>query len=421
MRQDVSKRVRGNALFRSAAVRAAGDRLFGSVCVTTPPSGIVTLLLGLAALLVLGFAAWYVEIPQRARAVGVLMPPGGFLDVVADAPGRIASIAVTEGQSVLAGDTVVKVTSEQANLVLLQLQSLREEIGLLNAANAHQAALDDSRKQALAEQTAALEAQLDAARGEYKLQQQQVGLLERRLQRRQGLASAGIVSSDTLDREQSLLLQARASGAALRRAIIEIELQAAGTRYSRAEAAAEAERRQTLHELEQKRLQRQVAEHDYLLAREISAPEPAIVARVIARAGGTVRAGDPLVRLYRRNQGLEAWLYLASSKAAFLRAGQSVQLRLDAYPYQLFGTSSAIITSVSEIAIVPREVAAPLLLDGPVFEVRATLQQNHVAAFNAIWRLAPGTSFQADLIQRRYRLYEWLLRAVVKGSDSQRA
>jgi membrane fusion protein len=189
---------------------------------------------------------------------------------------------------------------------------------------------------------------------------------------------------------------------------------------NRAEAGNEAERRQILHALEQQRLQRQVDEHEYLIDREIRAPESGTVARVIARAGSTVRAGETLVRIYRRSQGLEAWLYLASSKAAFLRAGQSVQLRLDAYPYQLFGTSNATITSISEIAMVPREVRVPLLLDGPVFEVRATLDQQHVDAFNAIWRLAPGTSFQADLIQRRYRLYEWLLRAVIKGSDGQR-
>ena len=421
MRQGMADQARGDALFRSSAVRAAGNRLFGSVSVIVPPSGIVTLLVGLSALLALGFVAWYVEIPQRARAVGVLMPPGGFLDVVADAPGRIASIEVEEGQTIRAGDAILKVTTEQQNLVLLQLQSLREENVLLNAANERQVLQDKGRMQAFDEQSDALRRQLAAARGEHDLQQQQVALLERRLQRQKGLASNGNVSTDALDREQSLLLQARASAAALRRAIIEIEQQAAGVLRTRADAGDEAERRQILHELELQRLQRQVDEHAYLIDRSIAAPESGIVARLVVQPGAAVRAGDPLVRIYRSKQGLEAWLYLASSRAAFLRVGQPVQLRLDAYPHQLFGTSSAIVTSVSEIAIAPREVNVPLLLDGPVFEVRATLDQSHVDAFNSIWQLAPGTSFQADLVQRRYRLYEWLLRALVNGSDSHRA
>ncbi len=63
----------------------------------------------------------------------------------------------------------------------------------------------------------------------------------------------------------------------------------------------------------------------------------------------------------------------------------------------------------------------PLALTGPVFEVRASLNETHIKAFNATWPLAPGTSFQADLVQRRYRLFEWLLRVVATGSGDQGA
>ena len=87
MRQDVSDKTGTTALFRSKATQSASYRLFGSVTVIVPPSGFVALGIALLALLTLGFVAWYVEIPQRARAVGVLMPPVGLLDIVASAPG----------------------------------------------------------------------------------------------------------------------------------------------------------------------------------------------------------------------------------------------------------------------------------------------------------------------------------------------
>jgi membrane fusion protein len=409
------------SLFRKNATRSAGSRLFGSVVVMAPPSSVATLAAGLLALLAFGFVAWYVEIPQRARAVGVLMPPGGFLDVVADAPGRVVSIDVAEGSTIAAGDPLLNITTNRKDLVLLQLQSLQEEIVLLGAANARQEAMDESRSVALAEQLEFLGKQLDAARSEHDLQQHQVELLERRLQRRKGLANDGNLSRDSLDREQFLLLQARAGGAALWRSIIRYEQDAAAVSRARADMGDESGRKRALHKLEHRRLQRQIEEHEYLIDQVVRAPESGTVARVIVRPGAAVRAGDALVRLYRRDQGLEAWLYLSSSKAGFLRAGQSVQLRFDAYPYQLFGTSTAVVTSVSKIAIVPQEVRVPLVLTGPVFEVRATLEQSGIDAFDATWQLTPGTSFQADLVQRRYRLYEWLLRAVVKGSDKQRA
>lgn len=425
MRHEVTDQVRGQvrdqALFRRNATRSAGDRLFGSIVVMTPRSGIGALIIGLLALLALGFVAWYVEIPQRVRAVGVLMPPDGFLDVVAVAPGRVTSIDVAEGWAINAGDPLVNLTTDRKDLVMLQLQSLQDEIALLGAANERRKALDDSRSLALVERLESVGKQLDAVRDEFELQQRQVALLEGRLQRRNGLVKDGNLSTDALDSEQSLLLQARAGGAALRRTIIDYEQEVGGILRARADVHDESAREQILHELEYRRLQRQIDEHQYLIDQVVRAPESGTVARVIVRAGAAVRAGDALVRIYRRSQSLEAWLYLPSSKAGFLRVGQTVQLRFDAYPYQLFGTSTATVTSVSNIAIVPQEVRVPLLLSGPVFEVRATLDDTAINAFDEMWQLTPGTSFRADLVQRRYRLYEWLLRAVAGGSGRKRA
>ncbi len=421
MRQDVTDQAGGLTLFREKATRSAASRSFGSVTVVVPPSGLVTLTVGILALLMLGFVAWYVEIPQRARAVGVLMPPDGLLDVVASAPGRVVKISVAEGQSVKAGDSLLNITTDRQQLVLLQLQSLRTEIALLGEAQVRQVALDHSRSLALDEHLDSINRQLDVAQDEYELHRHQVALLERRLMRRQGLASNGNLSADLLDQEHTSMLQARARGTAMRRVMLEYEQDAAAILRARSEALHESERQQILHDLDHRRLQRQIDEHEYLIDQVIKAPEAGAVARISVRPGAAVRAGDTLVKIYRPNQGLEAWLYLPSASAGFLRAGQVVQLRLDAYPYQLFGTSTAVVTSISSTAIVPTEIRVPLALTGPVFEVRARLDDTHINAFNAIWPLAPGTSFQADLVQRRYRLYEWLLRAVVTGSGEPRA
>jgi membrane fusion protein len=226
---------------------------------------------------------------------------------------------------------------------------------------------------------------------------------------------------DALDQEHSSLLQAKARRAAIRHAILEYEQDTAGVLRARVEAEDETARQAVLHDLELGRLQRQIVEHEHLVSQEIRASEAGIVARINVRQGAAVIAGEALLKVYRPHQELEAWLYLSSAKAGFLRTGQLVELRLDAYPHQLFGTSSAEVISVSSIAIVPREAGVPLPLNGPVFEVRARLKESTVEAFNAIWPLAPGTSFQADLVQRRYRLYEWLLRVVKNGSGDQRA
>ena len=421
MRQDVTDQAHGATLFRKNAVQSASYRLFGSVTAIVPPSGFVALAVAVLALSLLGLVAWTVEIPQRARAVGVLMPPDGFLDIVAGAPGRAANIVVSEGQAINAGDLLLNIRTDHEQLAVLQLQSLHSEIGLLIEARKHQAAIDASRLLAFDERLDSISKRLGAAKAEVDLQQDQVELFERRLARREGLASNGSLSADALDQERTVLLQARSRREALRHSILGYEQDVAAITRSRREALTEGERGEILHDLELRRLQRQIEEHRHLISREVRATRDGVVARVNVREGATVVAGEPLVKIYRPHQDLEAWLYLSSADAGFLQVGQVVQLRLDAYPYQLFGTSAAVVTSVSSVAIVPREINAPLALTGPVFEVRAKLSEAQIKAFNSIWPLAPGTSFEADLVQHRYKLYEWLLRAVTDRSGDQRA
>jgi membrane fusion protein len=421
MRQDVADKARVATLFRENATRSSGYRLFGSVTVIVPPSGMVALTVAVLAMLLLGFVAWYVEIPQRARAVGVLMPPDGLLDVVASATGRVANIAVKEGQVINAGDLLLNISSDQEQLAVLQLQSFQAESALLGEAHARQVATDSNRLLALGEQLDSINKRLAVAKTEYKLQQEQVALFERRLTRRQNLASKGSLSVDALDQERSSLLQASARREAIGHSMLEYEQNVAAILRARAEAANDAERERILHELELGRLKRQIDKHEHLISQEIRAVEDGVVARVNVRPGAAVIAGEVLVKVYQPQRGLEAWLYLSSANAGFLQTGQVVQLRLHAYPYQLFGTSSAVVTSVSSVAIVPGEVNVPLALAGPVFEVRARLDETHIEALNAIWPLTPGISFQADVVQRHYRLYEWLLRVIATGAGDERA
>lgn len=421
MRQDVTEKARVPTLFRESAIRSAGHRLFGSVTVIVPPSAKVALAAAVLSMLLLGVAAWTVEVPQRVRAVGVLMPPAGVLDIVASAAGRVGRINVNEGQAIDGGDLLLNITTDQAQLAVRQLRSLQAEIAMLADAHARQVAIDDNRLLAFGERLESVNKRLAVAKTEFELQQEQVELFERRLARRRVLAGAGNISADALDQLRNSLLQVTARRAALRQSMLEYEQDLAAISRARADAVIETGRRQVLHELEIRRLQRQVDQQKQLISREVRAAEDGVIARVNVRPGAAVIAGEVLVKVFRPQQGLEAWLYLSSAKAGFLQTGQVVQLRLHAYPYQLFGTSTAVVTSVSSVAMVPREIHVPLALTGPVFEIRARLDQSSIKAFNATWPLAPGTSFEADLVQRRYRLYQWFLRVIAGGTGGQRA
>jgi membrane fusion protein len=84
----------------------------------------------------------------------------------------------------------------------------------------------------------------------------------------------------------------------------------------------------------------------------------------------------------------------------------------------MFGTIRAIVSKVSTIALLASDLAVPLPIKGPVFEVRATIDTDSITALGSSWPLAPGTSFQADVIRQRYRLYQWLLRSMWADDES---
>jgi membrane fusion protein len=83
----------------------------------------------------------------------------------------------------------------------------------------------------------------------------------------------------------------------------------------------------------------------------------------------------------------------------------------------MFGTLTAIVSKISNIALLAPDLAVPLPIQGPVFEVRASISDTSIDALGSSWPLAPGTSFRADVIRRRYRLYQWLLRSLWREDE----
>ncbi len=413
----------GAALFRRRCVLASRRRLLGQVCIVTPPAMATTLLVALLSLIMLGAAAYFVEVPQRTRAIGVLMPAGGLLKVVATDTGRITELAVTEGTTVTEGQLLLRITSDlnapdQSAVSESQLQSLEAELELVDRAHARQQEMKSSGAAALEIQLALTQSRLARAGAELGLQARHVRLLEQRYERMGVLVAQGSLAADKLAQERSGILRAKADSAGLEGDMLRIRQELKQQEAQRNEILAATELDRLHHDMARERLLRQIGKTQIEAGRVVLAPVTGVVARLSARRGSASRPGQTLMTLYKEDSRLEAWLYLPSDKAGQLRAGQAVQLRLDAYPHEMFGTISAVVYQVSTIALLASDVAVPLPIKGPVFEVRASIATESIDALGSSWPLAPGTSFQADVIRQRYRLYQWLLRSVWGEDES---
>jgi len=101
---------------------------------------------------------------------------------------------------------------------------------------------------------------------------------------------------------------------------------------------------------------------------------------------------------------LVAQLMVPSSAVGFIRPGDQVQLRYQAFPHQKFGHYPGSVMQVSPSAIPdPAGGAGP-----PVYRVLVSLESQSVLAYGERETLRPGMLVDADILGERRRIIEWV-------------
>lgn len=406
------------ALFRTSAIRAAEYRWFSPVQIVTPPSAPIALTLAILAIGGLLLALIAIEIPERVRASGVLMPSQGLLKVRSRRSGWVDRLSVSEGANVVRGQTLLWLTDTQSAPdrgpeTVTRIESLQNELLLAEQSVEQEIAGIEARRQYRHRRTKLLGSQLAAARSEHLVRRSQSSLQNDRASRIALLVAEGLLAEQSADDATIAALQAEATSQAawqqvlaLQDNLLLLERQSLEDAESPAllRMKARREREATL---------REIAESELRSATTVTAQINGLATGLSVRPGSYVQAGQVIVTLYDPADRLEAHLYVSADNAAMIKVGQRVELQLRAYPHQLFGTQAAVISSISAAARSDRENDLPVPVHGPVFELRARLESATVSARGVDWPLPPGTMFTADIVRRRWPLYVWLLRPAV--------
>jgi membrane fusion protein len=109
---------------------------------------------------------------------------------------------------------------------------------------------------------------------------------------------------------------------------------------------------------------------------------------------------------------LLAHLYAPSSAIGFIRAGQTVRLRYEAFPFQKFGHHEGRVLQVSRTPLPPGEVPASAR-DEPMYRITVALERQTVRAYGSEQPLAAGMQLEADVLLERRRLIEWIFEPVL--------
>jgi membrane fusion protein len=146
----------------------------------------------------------------------------------------------------------------------------------------------------------------------------------------------------------------------------------------------------------------------------LRAPMAGVVANVAVNRGQSVAADTHLATVLPKGSGMHVELLVPTRAIGFLKKGQEVVLRYDAFPYERFGQYRGTIIDIGQNVWTAGERVGPLSAKEPVYRVDVALQKQSVSALGQEFALRPGMMVNADLLLEKRSLLEWVFEPVLQ-------
>lgn len=405
------------SLFRGEALEARRPQLLGTIVLMPSAWSRWTSLAALALAILICLLIAYGSHTRRSTVIGQLYPESGLIRVTSSQPGIVLEASVRDGDFVRRGDVLFVLSGDRMGPdavdyqrgISLQIEARRRSL----EADAQRTVLAERQEtEQLNRRIVSLQLEPERTRQQQRQQQLRIGIAEDAVARYRDLHARGFVSRDELSVREGELAQLRGQLEGLQREALVVErelvaarreLDALKSRY--AMQRGEIERamlvaRQEFTELESRR--RIV----------VSASADGRVTLVMAEVGQSVDTSRPLAHIVPSDSALVARLYAPSRAAGFIRQGQDVLLRYDAFPYQKFGQQAGKVVAVSVAAASTAELNAvalrPEWANEPLFIVTVQLPDQTIGGEGHL-PLHVGMRVEADLLHETRKLYEWIL------------
>jgi membrane fusion protein len=270
-----------------------------------------------------------------------------------------------------------------------------------------------------------------ALRGELQQSEREIAVLQARRaialrneKLHQEQLKAGFISEMRLQLVEAERLEQDARLGALERARLALVRERMGAEAELADLPLKMQKELALIDRNLAQLGQERAEAEAKREIVVTAPYDGTVTAIQAVPGAAANTTVPLLAVVPADSQLEAHLYGPSRAVGFVRPGQPVRLRYQAFPYQRFGHQEGVIESVSRSAVSPAELPPQLagIVDQsngaaspgggrpePIYRIVVRLARQDVQAYGQRFALQPGMALEADVLLERRRLYQWVL------------
>lgn len=358
----------------------------------------------------IGLVVIYVDLPRIIKSQGYTS--ASVSKVSFPAVGVLTMLSVSDRNSVVKGDVLAEVSAERytqgRNLDLNQEKLIKQKLLLGEQELNNGAVFDDVTRKATQLKIQSIQFELEKLDQALVLSQSRLSDLERQLARQKELLAQGFVSSEAVEQKRGDVVAQTLAISALQRNKLQLVRDADGLRQ---ELLLISSRTQTQRNL----LLREIAVAQQELNEQgshkmqVIAPMSGVVTQISAAQGQLVRPDVPLLTIVPSDSVTEVILLIPSRSIGFVRVGQKVSVRYDAYPHSHYGRHIGIVKEVARAALPPQDVVQHLKVAEPVYTVRVSLPANYLPFQGKQLPITPGMVVEADVELDRLKIYQWLL------------
>jgi membrane fusion protein len=407
-------------LFRSQVLAERKTQWLGTVLIKPRPSHRLFAAFAMSATAAILALLFFANYAKKAHVSGWLVPEQGMVRVFASQPGVMTKVFVKEGDQVRKGQSLLILSTEQQSVALGDTQA-----NIARSLATRRDSLAEERgqnQQLLRQQSAALSDRLTALRLEQEQITEEISLQQSRLQlaiksekRQRDLLERGFISEQQVQSATEARLEQASKLHILNRNRMTLQRERLTLEGELKDLPLKMKAQAANIERSMSSIGQELAEAEARREVLVPAPQDGVVTAIQAEIGGGVNPSVPLLIIVPSGSKLEAHLYTSSRAIGFIRAGQRVLIRYQAYPYQKFGHYDGIVTSISQSAIgpaeMPKQLAGITSLSGtePAYRITVGLARQHVTAYGKPVLLQPGMQLESDVVVEQRRLIEWVL------------
>lgn len=410
-----------NKLFRDKAIDAQKSKWIGEVILIRPFSfTVLTIVVAIFTVLLVSFI-FFGSYTKRTSVKGLLIPNTGLIRVYSAEGGTVSEKFVKEGQLVEKGTPLIALKMTRYNSTGNYNESVQQQIELKKQSlDTEKNKLKDLHLNSVQQLNAEIQSiRLDLIKldGLIAEQRQRLALAQENAHRYRDLKDKEYISIEEYQLKQDNYISLKVALQSYEREKNTKQAELENKLLAQQGLASKLESELTLVDRQLASNQQEFLENKARDSLLLQANATGKIASINAEVGQFISPNIPVMNIVPTPSYLEAHLFVPSSAIGFIRTGQTVKLRFQAYPYQKFGQGEGVIHSISATTMNPQELTnlgelsqgVTLNQSEPVYLVKVKLEQQFVKAYGESKPLKVGMAFDADIMQEKRKLYEWVL------------